>query len=327
MSFRYLFGVVLTLTIGLMVAVLITKQPVIFANPSTPPSVDKQHLMDIVRTLSVTYGSRSLEEPDKMNAASRFIASQFKKFSSRVFTQEFTFAGQRFANVGVVFGPSDGSRIIIGAHYDTVDRDHGGEVIPGADDNASGIAGLLELSRLFSQHPPQVPVELVAFALEESLFRAPDEIGSAIHAKELRRQKVSVSLMIDLEMIGYFSDAPDSQKYHMKVLELLYPTKGNFIALVGRWSDWRTVQALKSSMIGASDLSVSSISMPYALARLADSDHSSYWRNGFPAVMITDTSFNRNPHYHTSHDTWQTLDYARMAKVIQGIFAYVSTLR
>lgn len=327
MSFRYLFPAVFAVTIGLLVGLFITKQPVIFVNSSTPPPVDRQHLKDVVKTLSVTYRSRSLEEPDKMFGASRFIASQFKKFSPRVFTQEFAFAGQKFANVGALFGPSDGDRIIIGAHYDTVGRDRGGEVVPGADDNASGIAGILELSRLFSQHPPQVPVELVAFALEESLFGAPDDIGSAIHAKELRRQQVHVSLMIDLEMIGYFSDAPDSQKYHMKVLELLYPTKGNFIALVGRWSEWRTIQALKSSMIGASDLSVSSISMPYALARLADSDHSSYWRNGFPAVMITDTSFNRNPYYHTSHDTWQTLDYEKMAKVIQGVFAYVDTLR
>jgi Zn-dependent M28 family amino/carboxypeptidase len=259
-----------------------------------------------------------------MNAASRFIASQFKKFSSRVFTQEFTFAGQRFANVGVVFGPSDGSRIIIGAHYDTVDKDHGGEVVPGADDNASGVAGILELSRLFSQYPPQVPVEVVAFALEESLSLAPNEIGSALHAMELRRQGIDISLMIDLEMIGYFSDVPGSQKYHMDILKILYPTKGNFIALVARWNEWRVVRELKASMVGATDLPVSSISMPYALPRLADSDHSSYWRNGFPAVMITDTSFNRNPHYHTSRDSWETLDYNRMGKVIQGVFTFVA---
>lgn len=323
MGIRYWWLGIGALSVLIVTALVVTKQPVFFPHASTPPSVDEQHLKNLVRILSTEFSHRNIQHPIEMEGASKFIAKELGVFSSRVTFQKFSSHGAVFSNVSALFGPSTGERIIVGAHYDNAGGKGAGEIVPGADDNASGIAGIVELAHLFSLHPPKVPVELVAFALEEAMPLGLDLIGSEVHAIHLRDKNVAVSLMIDLEMIGYFSDAPNSQKYHMSILQALYPSTANFIALVGRWNEWKRIGALKSAMIGATDLPVSSLSMPYALPRLADSDHVSYWRAGFPAVMITDTSFNRNGNYHTQHDTWDTLDYQRMGKVIQGVFAYI----
>ena len=305
--------------------ILVTKQPVLFPNTSTPPSVDEQHLKDIVQTLSTEFKHRNVHNPVQMEGAAEFLGKELSRFSSRVTFQTFSGYGAVFSNVSALFGPSSGERIIVGAHYDNAGGNTPEEVVPGADDNASGVAGIVALARLLSLHPPKVPVELVVFALEEAMPLGVDSIGSEVHAKSLREKGVPVALMIDLEMIGYFSYVPHSQMYHMSILEVLYPSTANFIALVGRWNEWSKIGALKSAMVGATDLPVSSISMPYALPRLADSDHLSYWRAGFPAIMVTDTSFNRNRNYHTQYDTWDTLDYHRMGKVIQGVFAYIAS--
>lgn len=325
MRVRYSLLVACVVSVLVAAAILVTKQPVLFPYTSTPPGVDEQHLKNIVHTLSTEFMQRNVKNAVEMEETAQFLAKRLSMFSSRVAFQTFSSYGSVFSNISASFGPSSGERIIVGAHYDNAGGNVAGEVVPGADDNASGVAGVVELARLLSLHPPKVPVELVVFALEEAMPLGLDSIGSEVHANNLREKGVPVALMIDLEMIGYFSDVPYSQKYHMSILEVLYPSTANFIALVGRWNEWSTIGALKSAMVGATDLPVSSVSMPYALPRLADSDHLSYWRAGFPAIMVTDTSFNRNSNYHTQYDTWDTLDYHRLGKVIQGVYAYIAS--
>jgi Zn-dependent M28 family amino/carboxypeptidase len=215
-----------------------------------------------------------------------------------------------------------GARIVVGAHYDTAGPH------PGADDNASGVAGLLELARLLDGADLARPVELVGYPLEEPPYFSTSKMGSAVHARSLREQGVAVRAMLSLEMIGYFTDEPNSQALPLSLLRPFYPSEGNFIAVVGRWG-WgqrRLVRTVRDGMQDATPLPVHSINAPRLVPGVAFSDHRNYWQAGYDAVMITDTAFYRNPHYHAPSDTPETLDYGRMAQVVDGVRGAIATL-
>ena len=146
-------------------------------------------------------------------------------------------------------------------------------------------------------------------------------MGSAWHARSLRAANRDVSLMLSLEMIGYFTDAPKSQRFPAPGLALLYPDQGNFIALVGKLSDYGTMRRVKSAMSGATPLAVHSINSPRRVPGIENSDHVNFWDAEYPALMVTDTAYLRNANYHKASDTWQTLDYRRMAQVVQAVYA------
>jgi Zn-dependent M28 family amino/carboxypeptidase len=206
---------------------------------------------------------------------------------------------------------------VVGAHYDTAGP------LPGADDNASGVAGLLELARLLGTTPPRIAVELVAFSLEEPPAFATPDMGSAVHAASLAAEGARVRLMICLEMIGYFSDRPRSQHFPAPGLGLIYPDVGNFIAVVGKLGQGAAVKRVRGAMRAATPLPVESITAPRLLPGVDLSDHRNYWDHGWDAVMITDTAMFRNPHYHEPSDTPDTLDFERMAQVVTGVHAAV----
>jgi Zn-dependent M28 family amino/carboxypeptidase len=151
-------------------------------------------------------------------------------------------------------------------------------------------------------------------------------MGSAVHAKALKAEGVKLRAMFSLEMIGYFTDRSDSQAFPAPGLSLIYPSTGNFIAVVGKIGQSGLVRRIKRAMSEAGPLPVHSIAAPRFLPGVDLSDHASYWNQGYPAVMITDTAFFRNPHYHRRTDTPETLDYDRMAKVVEGVFAAVREL-
>jgi hypothetical protein len=296
-------------------------QPVFGARrPVTVTAVDPERLRAHVEMLSQTLHPRSEQNIENLDRAAAYIGGELAAAGARVGEQRYEFAGDTFRNVIGSFGPKDGERLVIGAHYDAVAGTHG------ADDNASGVAGLIELARLLGVAAPKVRVDLVAFSLEEPPhFREP-EMGSLQHAAWLRREGVRVRAMISLEMIGYFSDAPRSQGYPVGLLRWLYPDRGNFIAIVGRFADARLTRSVKTSMRSAADLPVRSLCGPTFLPGVDFSDHLAYWAHGYPAVMVTDTAFYRNLEYHQRGDIADRLDYLRMAKVVQGVYAAVMEL-
>jgi Zn-dependent M28 family amino/carboxypeptidase len=185
------------------------------------------------------------------------------------------------------------------------------------------VAGLIELAHLLGKESLQTRVELVAFTLEEPPYFRTQYMGSAVHAAALKRQNVPVRLMLSLEMIGYFTDAPDSQSFPLSVLRYFYPSQGNFIAVIGKIGQGSLTRRVKRAMRGASELPVYSLNAPVGVAGIDFSDHLNYWNAGYQAAMITDTAFYRNPNYHSSGDTPNTLDYKRMALVVQGVCAAV----
>lgn len=184
------------------------------------------------------------------------------------------------------------------------------------------MAGLLELARLLGRSPPTRAVELVAYTLEEWPHFRTENMGSAWHARSMKAANRDVELMLSLEMIGYFSDEPGSQRFPFPVFGWLYPDQGNFIALVGKLEHFGLMRKAKAAMVGATTLPVRSINAPPTTLQGIDfSDHRNYWKESMPAIMVTDTAFLRNLNYHRQEDTAEKLDYARMAKVVQGIFA------
>jgi Zn-dependent M28 family amino/carboxypeptidase len=225
-----------------------------------------------------------------------------------------------YHNVIASFGPEKGERIIVGAHYDTAGA------LPGADDNASGVAALIELAHLLNKTTLARRVDLVAYTLEEPPYFRTEYMGSAVHVKMLQKQNVQVRMMMALEMIGYFSDEPGSQYYPLPFMNWYYPTKGNYVAVVGNFFKGSDVRQLKQAMQGASDLPVYSINAPGFLPGVDLSDHYNFWQAGYNAVMITNTAFYRNREYHSPFDTEDRLDYIRMGKVVQSVYAAILQL-
>jgi Zn-dependent M28 family amino/carboxypeptidase len=321
-------GVVLCLVLT-AAGVFVVVQPLARPIASRPPPADPKRLEAHTRHLSIDLFPRSFDQRQKLDLAAEYIEAELRGIGADVARQEVLVDGEKYRNVIARFGPETGPLLVIGAHYDSHGDETASEVTsqshtPGADDNASGIAGLLELARLLGENPPTRPVELVAYTLEEPPHFRTRHMGSAWHAHSLRTGKRKVELMVSLEMIGYFSDRPGSQRYPVPAMSRLYPDRGNFIAIVGKLSGSKSTRHAKAILSGATDLPVHSINAPPLLVQGIDfSDHLSYWREGFPAIMITDTAFLRNPNYHQSGDTYDKLDYERMAKVVQGVYALV----
>jgi hypothetical protein len=293
-------------------------QPLFFtvAKPHVPP-VSPARLETHVRMLSETFSPRDATHPDNLDRVAAYLRHEFMQVQGRVSEQPYIVAGRTYRNVLALFGPDTKERIVVGAHYDTAGMQ------PGADDNASGVAGLIELASLLREASLPLCVELVAFTLEEEshLFSAP--MGSAVHAASLRQHNIPVRVMFSLEMIGYFTDAPHSQRFPLPFLTTVYPSQGNFIAIVGDLSQGLVVRQIKQAMRSASSLPVHSLNAPRFVPGVDFSDHRNYWQAGYHAVMVTDTAFYRNARYHTDHDTAATLDYERMAMVVQGVYAAV----
>ncbi len=287
--------------------------------PSRPAHVsdrrpDPTRLERRVRELVERFHPRDGGHPENMMRAAGYIADELRRTGAAVSEQRFPTAGATYRNVIAAFGPDTRRVVVVGAHYDVA-----GEM-PGADDNASGVAGLLELADLLGGANLSRRVELVAFANEEAPYFATLEQGSEVYARSLETGGHRVRGMVCLEMLGCFSDEPGSQQLPFgPLLRLLYPSRGDFIAVVGSFGGAGIVRSVKRSMREASDLPVHSINAPSFVHGVDLSDHSTFWRRGEPAVMITDTAFYRNPRYHTEHDTPGTLDYRRMADVVAGV--------
>lgn len=274
-----------------------------------------------VRMLSETFSPRDHLHPENLDRTASYVARELAAAGAEVSEQTFEADGETYRNVIARIGPKTEQRIVVGAHYDTCGP------LPGADDNASGVAGLLALAKILAADPPPMEVELVAYTLEEPPYFRTDRMGSAVHASAHRKSNVNVRAMISIEMIGYFTDAPESQQYPSSLLKLFYPSTGSFIAVIGKLFDsGLTSTVTKAMRSGTGDLEVRSLQSPRFVPGIDFSDHASYWDQGYDAVMVTDTAFFRNTAYHTAEDTADRLDYAKMAQVVAGIAAAVRVL-
>jgi Zn-dependent M28 family amino/carboxypeptidase len=269
------------------------------------PQQLRRNLQAIVGERSPFSGQRHLAEVES------FIEKELASYGLAVESDTFSYRGKNFRNiVGRLSAQRGASLIILGAHFDSV------EGTPGADDNASGLAVLLEAARLLSRARLRSELLFCAFNLEEL-----NMIGSTYFAKKLKAAEVKVDAMISLEMIGYTDARPGNQKYPIG-LSWLYPDRGDFIGVIGNWNSSSLLRRFTRQMRQVPGLPVETLSVPgngglVPAVRL--SDHSPFWDLGYPALMVTDTSFFRNPHYHGPRDTLDTLNLDFMAKVCAGV--------
>ncbi|QHT68954.1 M28 family peptidase [Rhodocytophaga rosea] len=285
--------------------------------PSIPViPVQQARLYEDVLTLTSIQPPRHYLNLDSLNAIAGYIAHELGKLNCKVEYQKYKAQGREYKNVIATFGDVSKQMVVVGAHYDVCGDQ------PGADDNASAVAGLLELARLVNELQPALSygVEFVAYCLEEPPFFATPFMGSFVHASSLKETNTQVKAMICLEMIGYFSDEQNSQHFPVNALRYVYPTTGNFITVVGKLSQLGLIQKVAGHMREVSTISVQSFSAPKLIPAISLSDHRSYWQCGYPAVMINNTSFYRNPHYHQPTDTIDTLDFDKMEQVVKGVY-------
>lgn len=306
------------IALGVVLLNVAISQPTFRTNSLSCESVSAEKLKAHVVMLSQTFHPRDWSNPENMGRCADYIAEHFTRAGAVVEVQGFEMNRKRYRNVIGRFRVGQGPRVIVGAHYDSC-----GDT-PGADDNASGVAALIELAYLLQKTPPEAEVELVAYALEEPPIFNTDQMGSVIHAKSVAGQKIKGVIVLD--MVGYFRDEWGSQSFPSALLQAWYPSRGNFVGVVGSSDQGAWIKSVKVGMKGATGLPVYSIRAPAALPGIDLSDHASYWPHGIPAVMITDTSFYRNDAYHAPEDTADRLDYTRMVKVVVGVSATLRTL-
>lgn len=318
---RLIFRIVLALLLFLATIWFVTSQP-LFLKPAkvSTPNVSAKTLESNVRFLSESAPSRLGKEVN-LQPTIVWIEQQLKAYGNTTL-QSYRSNSENFHNIILEFGPKTEEIIVVGAHYDTA---HG---YPGADDNASGVAALIELARLLSKNSEKLKhrVQLVFYTLEEPPYFRTDKMGSYIHATQLKQQKQKVKLMIALDMIGYFTDEDNSQELPFPLMDKVYPTQGNFIAIVGNLSNMFEVRKVKRYFQSATELPVYSFNAPQFVTGIDFSDHLNFWYHDYPAVMVTDTSFNRNKNYHTELDTADKLDFEKMAEVIKALYQTVISL-
>ncbi len=280
----------------------------------------KENLYRHVEALSVRIGERHLWKENSLREAMEYIDSELRSYGYEVWHQTYPCYGQNVSNLSVEkSGTKKGDLIVIGAHYDTVPE------TPGADDNASAVAGLLELARLFQMIQPQKTLRFVAFVNEEPPCFGFSDMGSMVYANYLKEHRIPVEVMISLEMIGYFREER-IQRFPLPGMELFYPKTGNFIGVVGNIPSHRYVRLFKNGIRKYSLIDARSLTAPEFFGGINLSDNYSFWRHGYRAVMVTDTSFFRNPNYHQETDTIDTLHFEGMSEVIKGLFYTLLTI-
>lgn len=329
-AFKIILLAISALAVGAVLATVVAiKQPFDWGSPSAhnktlAASVENQmvgmpeRLRKHVNALAVEFHPRDYTHPINLNRSADYIAAEFKALGLEVIEQPYQVNGIEYRNIIAKLGPDSKELMVIGAHYDAA-----GDNNPGADDNASGVAGLIELARLLSKQPLNHRLELVAWTLEEPPFFRTENMGSYVHAQSMKALDANIALMISLECIGYFSDEPNSQEYPISAMLAVYPDVGNFISVVGRMEDAEHLRRVKFAMRNATSLPVESINAPSAIAGIDFSDQLNYWNAGFTGLMISDSAFYRNKAYHTQADTIDRLDFARMSQVVQGVHAAV----
>ncbi len=288
-------------------------------------SCKPENLKRWVEQLALEIGSRPYSQPESLANVADLIRQYLEDQGYSVELQEIIYKKNEYFNVlACVSGhrpleKTSAPLLVVGAHYDTVSS------TPGADDNASAVAGLLELARIFARHPPS-QLRMAFFCLEEPPAYRTRNMGSYHYARHLRNNAQALKGMICMEMIGYFSERRGSQRFPLPFMGRLYPDRGNFIALVGNTRSKSLTQEVKRAFSEGTDLPAETLNAPCFVVGIDFSDHWSFYKMGYQAVMVTDTAFYRNPNYHRFTDVPATLDYEKAAMVVDGLASVISCL-
>jgi peptidase M28-like protein len=302
------------------------------AGPLSPEEVAlREELRADVQKLAGEIGERNMWHYTQLNAAADFIEDSFSRAGLHPRRDSYEIRGQACHNIEAEIPgrpqgttasqPSHLPIIVIGAHYDSVFGS------PGANDNGSGVAALLALARRFASRDaerrltqtPYKTLRFVAFVNEEPPYFLSDEMGSFIYASRCKTRGDKISAMISLETIGYFSDAPHSQTYPSPGLGIFYPRVGNFIGFVSNVQSRALLRRVVALFRKYAKTPSEGAALPSFIPGVSWSDQWSFWRHGYPGIMVTDTAPFRYPHYHSSSDTPDKLDYDRFTLVVSGM--------
>lgn len=260
--------------------------------------------------------------PEQLRLAAEYVEQQWRAQGYIVARQTYRMAGTECANLEVTIPGKAVSNeiVVVGAHYDSVMG------APGANDNGSGVAAMLEISRKFAGLPSDRTVRFVAFVNEEPPYFETELMGSRVYAKACRERGDDIRAMLSLETLGYYSNAPGSQRFPSVLFKLFYPTRGNFVAFVSDFKSRALLRQTVAAFRGNSKFPVECIAMHPRVAGIGWSDHASFWREGYRAVMVSDTAVFRYPHYHTAQDTPDKIDYDSLARVTEGLCGTIAAL-
>lgn len=290
---------------------------------SSEQSLLKGGLRQHVEKIALQIGERSPKHPERIEFCANYIAAQFALLGLSVSSQEFEFAGLTMSNIiAEVRGSTHpGEVVVIGAHYDSIG--------PGANDNASGISGLIEIARYFSKLPyknrPKRTIRFVAFANEEDSGEAWQNMGSYHYARLCKARCENIVGMISLEMLGCFLHEPGSQKYPFP-FNLFYPNTGNFIGFVANRASLAFVQDVIGKFREVAQFPSEGVAAPEIFADISRSDHWSFWQFDYPALMVTDTSNFRFQHLHLDSDTPDKVDFDSMTRIVDAMMQVVAYL-
>jgi hypothetical protein len=277
----------------------------------------RQRLATHVSAIGAT--EHNLRRPRALEAAAKYLEAELGGMGHSVHSQEFESGEGKVRNLEVVVPGRERQSIVIGAHYDSVAG------APGANDNGSGVAALIELARAWKAWKPRYTHRLVFFVNEEPPYFATAAMGSRVYADALLERGERIAAMFSLETIGYYSDAAGSQRYPFP-LGFFYPGQGNFLAFVSNLGSRALLHAAIGAWRNEAKFPSEGVAAPAIVPGVDWSDQWSFWRHGIPAVMLTDTALYRYPHYHLPSDTADKVDYARLARVTRGLERMVRAL-
>jgi hypothetical protein len=267
-----------------------------------------------VEMLATTIGERNVYHPDQLAIAAEYIERTFITYGYEPVPLPYRVQGHEVRNIEVTIpGTTKANEVVvIGAHYDSVR----GTV--GANDNGSGTAAVLEMARLLKEKKLARTVRLVAFVNEEPPFFQTEHMGSLVYARLCKQRGDKIVAMFTPETIGYYSDVKGSQNYPFP-FSMFYPSTGNFIAFVGNTSSRSLIARSVKSFRSQTSFPSEAAALPGSIQGIGWSDHWSFWQEGWPAFMVTDTAPFRYPHYHQTTDTPDKIDYGRTARVVMGL--------
>jgi Zn-dependent M28 family amino/carboxypeptidase len=268
-----------------------------------------------VERLAGDIGERNVFVPHALRLAAGYVEDEWREHRYAVKRLDYDVFGIRCANlVATREGSANQTEILLlGAHYDSVKGS------PGANDNASGVAALLEISRMFQMVDPVLSVRFVAFVNEEPPFFMTSQQGSMVYAQAARCRGEDIRLMASLETIGCYSDEPGSQ-FYPPLFKLFYPNCGNFLGMVSDFRSRTSLRRVAAAFRAHSDFPLETVSTFRCVPGVSWSDHRSFWRQGYRAVMITDTAPYRYPHYHAATDTPDKLAYPELTRITLALF-------